>query len=84
MRFVKKNSTEKDLISKNDINYPSTGSLKNTSITCIEIYDMMKDHGGSVKILSGGLGEKNVTFRLESQPGYGIDILIKIYGYYFL
>lgn len=82
---MKKNSTEKDVITRSDINYPSEGSLKRLNISCVEIIDLSYEHGGhggTSKIISGGPGHKNVTIRLESLPGYGFDYLIKIFGCY--
>ncbi|XP_022192038.1 probable salivary secreted peptide [Nilaparvata lugens] len=82
MRVLKDKSPTKPVVCS-DIQYPSKGVLKNISISFIEVLDKSTDgHGGFAEILSGGPGQKSVKINLKSQPGYGLDFLIRIYGAY--
>lgn len=64
------------------IRYPKPGYLRNETITGIWLYDYDRfGKGGYGRIISGGVGYKNVSIELKSyKRGRGFNFLVQIYG----
>lgn len=65
------------------ITYPKRGYIRNETITGIWMFDYHRyGKGGYGRVISGGVGYKNVTIELRSYKwGAGFNFLIQIYGY---
>lgn len=50
-------------------------------ITLLAAFDRNKNGtGGYASVVRGGLGHRMVRLKFQSQPGYGINFVVKIYG----
>ncbi|KAL1457480.1 hypothetical protein WDU94_007707 [Cyamophila willieti] len=65
------------------ISYPVNNSNR-FIISFVEVYDQHSDRSdaGYVKIVSGGVGNRNITLHFESKRNHGLKYLVQIWGHY--
>lgn len=64
-----------------DVVFPLPEETNNATISYISALDKSKKgKGAHVRVYNGGIGQKNVTLRLQAQPWGKIYFIIQIYG----
>uniref|UniRef100_A0A1L8DG22 Putative transcription activator mbf2 n=1 Tax=Nyssomyia neivai TaxID=330878 RepID=A0A1L8DG22_9DIPT len=80
-QFVRKSSSWMKVVIE-EVTWPNRTQARNNTITRIRAIDQFQNGKGAYASLSaGGVGYTNVTIRIKSQRGYGIDHIVEIYGH---
>ncbi|KAL1457481.1 hypothetical protein WDU94_007708 [Cyamophila willieti] len=74
-------------IVEQNISYPVNNNNSSSNrfiISFVEAYDQHSDRSdaGYVKIVSGGVGNRNITLHFKSKRNHGLKYLVRIWGHY--